>query len=225
MSDVQPNIYEKLRNVQVELHAPKSQYNSFGKYSYRNVEDILEAVKPILNVYALTIVVSDEVVTVGNRYYVKAHAILKDSFGNQVLVHAYAREDETKKGMDGSQITGAASSYARKYALNGLFAIDDTKDADSSAPPQTAAKAPSKPAEPIEPKFGDLGVVMSPKATAAQIKLMLTAAKRASGLEERNEVIDFFIDEIGKQPTQVLHDEVGDIIKRFTKAVSTEDAG
>jgi hypothetical protein len=122
---------EKLKAIQSELIAPKSQFNSFGKYSYRSCEDILEAVKPLLNKNGLSLTLHDEVVQIGDRFYVKSIAVISD--GNDKLgVSAYAREAETKKGMDESQITGASSSYARKYALNGLFCIDDTKDADST---------------------------------------------------------------------------------------------
>lgn len=121
-------LQKKLAQIQKELKAPKNQYNNFGKYSYRNAEDILEAVKPLLGDCVLTI--SDKVVAVGSRYYIEATAKLSCGTESFKTV-AYAREEETKKGMDGSQITGSASSYARKYALNGLFCIDDTKDADS----------------------------------------------------------------------------------------------
>ena len=121
-----------LQNVQVALKAPKNQYNSFGKYNYRSAEDILEAVKPLLAENGLTFTLSDDVVEVGGRVYVKATATVTD--GNEsVTVTAFAREAEVKKGMDESQITGTASSYARKYAMNGLFLIDDTKDADTDA--------------------------------------------------------------------------------------------
>ncbi len=126
------SIYEKLLNIQAELKAPKGQYNSFGKYKYRSCEDILEAVKPICAKHKATLVVSDELKYIGERYYIEARATLIDiEDGSRVENTAYAREEETKKGMDGSQITGTASSYARKYALNGLFCIDDTKDADT----------------------------------------------------------------------------------------------
>lgn len=126
------SIYEKLLNIQSELKAPKGQYNSFGKYKYRSCEDILEAVKPICAKHKATLVVSDELKYIGERYYIEARATLIDiEDGSRVENTAYAREEETKKGMDGSQITGTASSYARKYALNGLFCIDDTKDADT----------------------------------------------------------------------------------------------
>ena len=120
----------KLTEIQHRLKAPKGQYNSFGKYKYRSCEDILEAVKPILNEVGCFLTLSDEIQLVGDRYYIKATARLQGP-DTDVTCTAYAREDLDKKGMDGSQITGTASSYARKYALNGLFCIDDTKDADT----------------------------------------------------------------------------------------------
>jgi len=118
----------KLTEIQQQLKAPKSQTNDFGKYKYRSCEDILEAVKPLLNGCTLTL--SDKMVQLGDRYYVEATAIFMDG-PERTVVTAYAREQEIKKGMDAAQITGACSSYARKYALNGLFLIDDTKDADT----------------------------------------------------------------------------------------------
>lgn len=125
-------IYDKLVGLQNELKAPKGQYNSFGNYKYRSCEDIMESVKPLLAKYGLALVVSDNLELIGNRFYVKAIARVYDiKDGTFVEATAYAREAEAKKGMDESQITGATSSYARKYALNGLFAIDDTKDADA----------------------------------------------------------------------------------------------
>ena len=127
------NVYLKLVKVQNELKAPKSQYNSFGKYSYRNCEDILEALKPLLNEVKAIVNISDEIILIGERYYVKATVKFIDAeTGEVVEASAIAREEETKKGMDASQLTGSTSSYARKYALNGLFAIDDTKDADTT---------------------------------------------------------------------------------------------
>lgn len=124
------SIVEKLVKIQSELKAPKNQRNNFGNYNYRNCEDILEAVKPIANPLGCVVTLTDEIVLIGERYYIKATASLSDS-ENTLSNTAYAREEETKKGMDSSQITGCASSYARKYALNGLFAIDDTKDPDT----------------------------------------------------------------------------------------------
>ena len=125
------NVYEKLIAIQSELKAPKSQYNNFGKYAYRNCEDILEALKPLLKEHKSTIYIADEIVTVLDRFYIKATVTFIDAeTGEKIINTAYAREEECKKGMDGSQVTGASSSYARKYALNGMFAIDDTKDSD-----------------------------------------------------------------------------------------------
>jgi hypothetical protein len=122
---------EKLLLIQSKLKAPKGQYNSFGKYKYRNVEDIMEAVKPLLLKHKCTIILSDELVNIWDRYYVKAIARLMDIETKEIVeTSGYAREEETKKGMDWSQITWASSSYARKYALNWLLAIDDTKDSD-----------------------------------------------------------------------------------------------
>ena len=120
---------KELIRIQKELKAPKGQLNKFGNYKYRSCEDILEAVKPLLKECVLTL--SDEIVEVGGRIYVKATATLTESSESAIKISAFAREAETKKGMDDSQITGTASSYARKYALNGLFLIDDTKDADT----------------------------------------------------------------------------------------------
>lgn len=125
-------LYGRLRCVQKDLKAPKNQYNSFGKYRYRSCEDILEGVKPILQEYGCAIVLSDTIEQIGDRFYVKATATFYDcDTGESVSNTAYARESDDKKGMDASQITGTASSYARKYALNGLLLIDDTKDADT----------------------------------------------------------------------------------------------
>jgi hypothetical protein len=124
----------KLVKIQAELKAPKNQMNAFGKYKYRSAEDIIEAVKPILFKNNCALLISDEIVQVADRVYVKATAMLIDENNEElpIQVYGWAREEEVKKGMDAAQITGSASSYARKYALNGLFAIDDTKDADST---------------------------------------------------------------------------------------------
>lgn len=122
---------KELNTIQSLLKAPKEQYNKFGNYKYRNCEDILEAVKPLLFSQSCTLTISDEIVMIGTRYYVRATATIKNANGETETTTAYAREDESKKGMDASQITGSTSSYARKYALNGLFCIDDTKDSDS----------------------------------------------------------------------------------------------
>lgn len=148
------SITEALSKIQQELKAPKGQYNSFGKYKYRNCEDILTAVKPLLD--GGTVTLDDDIVMVGNRIYIKAIATFSKG-GESISVKGFAREAETKKGMDESQITGSASSYARKYALNGLFAIDDTKDDDfnnngsgnNHEPAKTSNNAVSKP--PVTP--------------------------------------------------------------------------
>lgn len=171
-------IYEKLLAIQQELKAPKGQYNSFGKYNYRSCEDILEAVKPICAKYKALLTISDDLVYMGDRYYIKATAILTniedtgvkiykheyDEITNQPILEtvkntAFAREEETKKGMDGSQITGTASSYARKYALNGLFCIDDTKDADTDE----FKKQGEKPEPKVDKKIMDLIVELAAK--------------------------------------------------------------
>ena len=126
------NIYEKLLKIQNELKAPKNQRNNFGGYNYRSCEDILEAIKPILEKYKATVVLKDDVINIGDRYYIVAIVDFVDvETGEKITAQAQARESEAKKGMDDSQISGTASSYARKYALNGLFLIDDTKDADT----------------------------------------------------------------------------------------------
>ena len=132
MEKKEKTIYEKLLAVQNELKAPKDKRNSFGGYNYRSCEGILEAVKPLLQEQGLMLTIKDEVVNIGDRYYVRATVLLDDISSNgEIAITALAREEEAKKGMDASQITGTASSYARKYALNGLFMIDDTKDADT----------------------------------------------------------------------------------------------
>lgn len=141
----------KLQEIQHRLKAPKGQYNSFGKYKYRSCEDILEAVKPILNEVGCTLTLSDEIVLIGDRYYIKATATLKGADTNETVT-AFAREDMDKKGMDGSQITGTASSYARKYALNGLFCIDDTKDADTDEYAQQTQKNAGQKSSPAPAK-------------------------------------------------------------------------
>jgi hypothetical protein len=127
------NIYTKLSHIQNELKAPKNQFNKFGNYKYRSCEDILEALKPLCAKYKATLIIYDEIVMIGDRYYVKAMAKLYDQETTDYIeAYAFARESQAKKGMDDSQVTGATSSYARKYALNGLFNIDDTKDFDTN---------------------------------------------------------------------------------------------
>ena len=133
---------QRVMMVQSELNAPKNQYNKFGGYRYRNCEDIFNAVKPLLKKYLLSLFVTDDVVIEGERYYIKTTATVFDTLSDEALINtAFAREEESKKGMDSSQVTGASSSYARKYALNGLFLIDDVKDSDTT---NTETKVPFK---------------------------------------------------------------------------------
>lgn len=135
---------KELLQIQSELKAPKGQFNAYGKYKYRSCEDILEAVKPILKKNNCTLLLSDSLIYIGERYYIKATATLVNAEGKSVSTEAYAREEETKKGMDASQITGASSSYARKYALNGLLCIDDNNDSDTTNTGDNAPAAPAK---------------------------------------------------------------------------------
>ena len=139
---------KELVKIQTQLKAPKGQFNSFGKYKYRSLEDITESVKPLLAETGCTLTINDQIELIGDRFYVKATATIANSEGNQISVSAYAREPFEKKGMDSAQVTGATSSYARKYALNGLFAIDDTKDADA-----TNDGTDQKPAKPAKSKM------------------------------------------------------------------------
>ena len=155
--------FTKLLSVQSILKAPKGQYNEFSNFNYRSCEDILNALKPILKKFNAVVVITDEIVLIGERYYIKATAHFIDTVtGGEIHATAYAREQQAKKGMDESQITGAASSYARKYALNGLFAIDNTKDADSMNNNDTEADTP---AESVTKYFcKDCGAEIMPQA-------------------------------------------------------------
>ena len=134
---------EKLRKIQTELKAPKGQFNAFGKYKYRSCEDILEALKPLLDKYKCTLTISDEIKELGNILYIEATVVISDGT-DKVHTKAQAGIDPTKKGMDISQTFGSSSSYARKYALNGLFLIDDTKDADSTNDHSISSKSIDK---------------------------------------------------------------------------------
>lgn len=157
---------EKLIAVQQHLNAPKDKRNSFGGYNYRSCESILEAVKPILKEYLLALTISDDIVAIGNRVYVKATAKVLDIKGDVIAeCTAFAREEEDKKGMDAAQLTGATSSYARKYALNGLFAIDDSKDADTD---EFKKEQEKKKDEEEKTKKESAKGIAQPKATAAK---------------------------------------------------------
>ena len=197
-------IYEKLAKVQAELKAPKGQFNSFGKYHYRSQEDILEAVKPILSRQGMTINLTDDIVLVGERYYVKSTATVSDGT-DTISVTAFAREPNEKKGMDESQITGTASSYARKYALNGLFAIDDTKDSDTEEQPKQT----------IEKR----------EATTAQKqptnKLDETLIKEASSLKiDLNKVATY----LKKNVQELTNDDLKSCIERKKKSLAGGNA-
>jgi len=194
---------KELIEIQSELNAPKGQYNTFGKYYYRSCEDILAAVKPILKKNNCTLVLSDEMIAVGNRIYVKATAYLTNGSGEKVTTTAFAREEESKKGMDASQVTGSASSYARKYALNGLFAIDDVKDSDNA---QEQAKSQTQDSEELtqEQIFKDYAKPQIDQAltkedltriyngypvlhTMSEFMEALTAKRKALGIKNANE--------------------------------------
>ena len=178
MSNTKLTPYQRLIKVQTELNAPKNLYNSFGKYKYRNLEGILEAVKPLLAKYDLVLQIRDEVKLVGDRYYIEAVAIIRDALSGEVIEEsrALAREAQSKKGMDESQVTGTASSYARKYCLNGLFLIDDTKDADTDEHhnqthrPQQQPKQVQRPQPQQQSKHVDRPQTLASKPTDAQIK-------------------------------------------------------
>ena len=193
-------IYKKLSGIQCELVATKGQYNNFGKYSYRSCEDILEAVKPLLDKYDVAIVIKDDIVLVGDRFYVKATATLIDSdTGETVEVSAFARESADKKGMDSSQVTGATSSYARKYALNGLFAIDDNKDADAT---NTHGKDSIK-------------VNMTPALSEAQLKRLYAIGNKA-GIKK--EVLDSTVKKsFGCEPRDMTKEQYQNICERLEK--------
>ncbi len=180
-----------LAQIQSELKAPKGQRNNFGKYNYRSCEDILEAVKPLLTERGLVILITDDIVQIGERYYVRATATIYDSEGSFISNSALAREELKRTGMDASQITGATSSYARKYALNGLFAIDDTKDADATNKgqdePRTTAKSQQQTANSQAPAFTDEIRTALAKAQTVQ-ELVETFGRLPQALRDSAEV-------------------------------------
>ena len=173
---------DKLLKIQTDLKAPKGQFNKFGNYKYRSCEDILEALKPLLARECCTLTLSDEMVEIGGRVYVKATATLTDGTATE-RVTAYAREEESKKGMDASQVTGAASSYARKYALNGLFCIDDTKDADTDE--YTVNPSQIKLTANIEPTYRERVVEFAKRRGISFTELAKDYGLNASTTEER----------------------------------------
>lgn len=184
-------IYSELARIQHELNAPKTLFNKFGNYYYRNAEGILAAVKPLLN--GLALIVNDEPMMVGERYYIKATATLTDG-EESVSATAYAREDEMKKGMDGCQLTGACSSYARKYALNALLMIDDTKDSDDdSLSPKNPKNEPDKPVKKDAPAKVE-AVKKIPPANPVQAYINNEIAFMSQRLEisDRNKMMEKF---------------------------------
>ena len=180
-----------LNKIQKELKAPKGQKNTFGNYNYRSCEDILEAVKPLLGDAVLTI--CDDIVQVGDRFYVKATATITED-EKSISVSAFARESLDKKGMDSAQITGATSSYARKYALNGLFCIDDTKDADTKDNTETAPvvqyapKAVAKPAKPTQTPFEKATEAIQHTLTADDLAMVSDQVNQSTKLSTAEKV-------------------------------------
>lgn len=198
MTSKELSLTERLANVQASLKAPKGQYNSFGKYKYRSCEDILEALKPLLVQHGLALILSDEPVYSGDWHYIKATATVTDGTSSYTST-AYAREAASKKGMDESQITGTASSYARKYALNGLFLIDDTKDADATNEHQSEtrpAKASSKAAAPKAPKQDML----------APVRMVFPQYAAALGLSTQG-AVDVLCQQVGAASMQAMTKE------------------
>ena len=193
-------IYKKLMGIQTKLKAPKSQRNSFGNYNYRSCEDILEAVKPLLDEFKVALTIKDEIILIGERYYIKATATLIDiDTGDTTETSAYARESAEKRGMDSSQVTGATSSYARKYALNGLFAIDDNKDADAT---NTHGKDTIK-------------VNMTPALSEAQLKRLYAIGNKA-GIKK--EILDSTVKKsFGCEPKNMTKEQYQNICERLEK--------
>ena len=196
-------IQEKLMNIQYELKCNKSQYNSFGRYAYRSSEDILEAVKPLLYKYKATLVINDDIVLIGDRFYVKATSKITDiETGECVESTAFAREDESQKGMSSAQVTGSVSSYARKYSMNALFAIDDNKDADST---NTHGKD-------IKPNMTPVSGI-----TEAQLKRLLAIGNKAGFKEE---VVEATVKKMfGCEPKDMTKDQYNTVCERLEKKV------
>ena len=203
MNIIKNNVYFKLMKVQSKLKCEKSQYNKFGGYAYRSTSDILEAVKPLLSEVEAVIIVNDELKLIGDRYYVEATAMFLDcETGDSVVARASAREDETKKGMDLAQVTGSVSSYARKYALNGLFAIDDNKDSDAT---NTHGK--------------DIKPNMTPVSglSEAQIKRLFAIGNKAGF---KKDVVEATVKKMfGCEPKDMTKDQYNTVCERLEKKV------
>ena len=196
-------IQEKLMNIQYELKCNKSQYNSFGRYAYRSSEDILEAVKPLLYKYKATLVINDDIVLIGDRFYVKATSKITDiETGECVESTAFAREDESQKGMSSAQVTGSVSSYARKYSMNALFAIDDNKDADST---NTHGKD-------IKPNMTPISGL-----SEAQIKRLYAIGNKAGF---KKDVVEATVKKMfGCEPKDMTKDQYNTVCERLEKKV------
>ena len=196
-------IQEKLMNIQYELKCNKSQYNSFGRYAYRSSEDILEAVKPLLYKYKATLVINDDIVLIGDRFYVKATSKITDiETGECVESTAFAREDESQKGMSSAQVTGSVSSYARKYSMNALFAIDDNKDADS-----------------INTHSKDIKPNMTPVSglSEAQLKRLYAIGNKAGF---KKDVVEATVKKMfGCEPKDMTKDQYNTVCERLEKKV------
>lgn len=193
------SVYEKLLDVQNELKAPKSQYNEFGNYNYRNCEDILEAAKPICKKHKAVVFLSDKLVMNGERHYIEATATFVDVETNEtIIVTAYAREEKSKKGMDGSQVTGASSSYARKYALNGLFDVDDTKDSDTTNQGNNQANNGNQKKTTNKAKQG--------QDVFLEINKAISAYSKQSGMKTK-EVVEYIEKQIGEKLDKSLPQE------------------
>lgn len=205
------NLIQKLTHIQVELKAPKNLYNKFGNYSYRNVEGIQEALKPLETKYKVMTILSDSIEVIGDRVYVKATATIYDAdTGDELSVTAYAREAEDKKGMDSAQVTGATSSYARKYALNGLFLLDDTKDVDSEEY-QTQGKQEPKKAS--SKKEAEVKKEVKP-LTEEELQFL---TKRYKG-ENLNKLLDYYhIEDIADIDPAVARNLIKQIVEKAKK--------
>lgn len=202
-------IQEKLMNIQYELKCNKSQYNSFGRYAYRSSEDILEAVKPLLYKYKATLVINDDIVLIGDRFYVKATSKITDiETGECVESTAFAREDENQKGMSSAQVTGSVSSYARKYSMNALFAIDDNKDADS-------LNKHNKDND-IKPNIPFMGMV-SNGISEAQVKRLFAIGNKAGF---KKDVVEATVKKMfGCEPKDMTKDQYNTVCERLEKKV------
>ena len=209
------NVYKKLMQVQTKLKAPKNQMNKFGGYKYRSCEDILEALKPLLYEVKASIIINDEVLVINERFYIKAIVRFIDvDTGDFVESTALAREEENKKGMDASQLTGATSSYARKYALNGLFAIDDTKDSDFTNTHNSENKSTK-----ISNNATNATVSTSKALSDAQLKRLYAIASKVGYSSEK--VKEIILKKYSKEPKNMTKQEYDTIVAGFESMINT----